>query len=75
MCELTAGDFDRADLSAMINVPLSDNPCIFRAQGGSLSQDGYVHARLAGARRIGGHARAPAARVRAERRSRPSRSA
>jgi iron complex outermembrane receptor protein len=38
---LTAGDFDRADFSAMINVPLSDT-VYFRAQGGALSQDGYV---------------------------------
>ena len=32
---LTAGDFDRADVSAMINVPLGDS-VYFRAQGGSL---------------------------------------
>jgi iron complex outermembrane receptor protein len=38
---LSAGNFDRADLSAMVNVPLSDS-VFFRAQGGSLSQDGYV---------------------------------
>ncbi len=39
--KLTAGNFSRADLSAMINVPISDK-VFFRAQGGSLSQDGYV---------------------------------
>jgi iron complex outermembrane receptor protein len=38
---LSAGNFDRADLSAMLNVPLSDS-VFFRVQGGSLSQDGYV---------------------------------
>ena len=38
---LTAGDYNREDISAMINVPLGDN-VFFRAQGGSLSQDGYV---------------------------------
>ncbi|HZL96959.1 MAG TPA: TonB-dependent receptor, partial [Vicinamibacterales bacterium] len=38
---LTAGDFDRADLSAMINLPINDS-LFFRAQAGSLSQDGYV---------------------------------
>jgi iron complex outermembrane receptor protein len=37
----TAGSFDRADLSAMINVPITDS-VFFRVQGGSLSQDGYV---------------------------------
>jgi iron complex outermembrane receptor protein len=39
--KLTAGSFERADLSAMINVPISDS-VFFRVQGGSLSQDGYV---------------------------------
>ena len=38
---LTAGDYDRADVSAMVNVPFSDS-MFFRAQGASLSQDGYV---------------------------------
>ena len=38
---LTAGDFDRADVSAMVNVPLGERT-YFRVQGGSLSQDGYV---------------------------------
>jgi iron complex outermembrane receptor protein len=38
---LTAGDYDRQDVSAMVNVPLSDT-VFFRVQGGSLSQDGYV---------------------------------
>jgi iron complex outermembrane receptor protein len=38
---LTAGDFDRQDLSAMINLPITDS-VFFRAQGGSLNQDGYV---------------------------------
>ena len=38
---LTAAEFERADLSAMINLPLGDNVA-FRAQGGSMSQDGYV---------------------------------
>jgi iron complex outermembrane receptor protein len=39
--KLSAGDFNRADLSAMINLPISDK-LFFRAQGGSLNQDGYV---------------------------------
>jgi iron complex outermembrane receptor protein len=39
--KLTAGSFSRADVSAMINVPISDQ-LFFRAQGGSLNQDGYV---------------------------------
>ncbi len=38
---LSAGNFGRADVSAMINVPLNDN-VFFRAQGASLNQDGYV---------------------------------
>jgi iron complex outermembrane receptor protein len=38
---LTAGDYDRQDVSAMVNVPLSDT-VFFRVQGGSLEQDGYV---------------------------------
>ncbi len=38
---LTAGDFDRADVSAMVNLPFGDSVS-FRAQGGSLSQDGFV---------------------------------
>ena len=50
----------------MVNVPFGDS-VFFRVQGGSLSQDGYVTPRLAGARRLGGHARPPAARDRAER--------
>jgi iron complex outermembrane receptor protein len=47
---LTAGEFDRADLTAMINVPLSER-LAFRAQGGSLSQDGYVRR---GSQELGG---------------------
>ena len=47
---LTAGDYDRQDVSAMINVPLGDN-VFFRAQGGSLSQDGYVRR---GSQELGG---------------------
>jgi iron complex outermembrane receptor protein len=39
--KLTAGSFSRADLSGMINVPITES-IFFRAQGGSLSQDGYV---------------------------------
>ncbi len=39
--KLTAGSFNRADVSGMINVPITDS-VFFRAQGGSLSQDGYV---------------------------------
>jgi iron complex outermembrane receptor protein len=39
--QLTAASFDRADLNAMINVPLSDT-VFLRAQAGSLDQDGYV---------------------------------
>jgi len=48
--KLTAGDFNRADVSAMINVPFSDS-VYFRAQGGSLRQDGYVHR---GSQELGG---------------------
>ncbi len=47
---LTAGDFDRQDISAMINVPLGDS-VYFRAHGGSLSQDGYV---TRGSQELGG---------------------
>ena len=39
--KLTAGEFERADLSAMVNVPFGES-VFFRVQGGSLSQDGYV---------------------------------
>ena len=39
--ELGFGSDDRADLNAMINVPLSDT-VFLRAQGASLEQDGYV---------------------------------
>jgi iron complex outermembrane receptor protein len=39
--KLTAGDYGRADVSGMINLPISDT-VFFRAQAGSLSQDGYV---------------------------------
>ena len=39
--ELGAGNFSRADLSAMVNVPLSDS-VFFRAQAATLEQDGYV---------------------------------
>jgi iron complex outermembrane receptor protein len=38
---LTGGDFSRADVSGMVNVPFSDS-VFFRVQGGRLSQDGYV---------------------------------
>jgi iron complex outermembrane receptor protein len=38
---LTAGDYDRQDVSGMVNVPIGEN-VFFRVQGGSLSQDGYV---------------------------------
>jgi iron complex outermembrane receptor protein len=38
---LTGGNFSRADFSGMVNLPITDN-IFFRAQGGSLSQDGYV---------------------------------
>jgi iron complex outermembrane recepter protein len=47
---LTAGDYDRQDVSGMINVPLGDN-VFFRLQGGSLSQDGYVRR---GSQELGG---------------------
>ncbi len=39
--KITAGNFGRADVSGMINVPITDS-VYFRAQGGSLNQDGYV---------------------------------
>jgi iron complex outermembrane receptor protein len=38
---LTAGNFGRGDVTAMVNVPITDT-VFFRAQGGSLRQDGYV---------------------------------
>jgi iron complex outermembrane receptor protein len=37
----TLGNFDRQDLSAMINVPITDTVS-FRVQAASLSEDGYV---------------------------------
>ncbi|MGD8325021.1 MAG: TonB-dependent receptor, partial [Gammaproteobacteria bacterium] len=39
--ELGFGEFNREDFNAMVNVPLSDT-VFLRAQGASLSQDGYV---------------------------------
>ena len=48
--KLTAGEFDRADLSAMVNIPFSES-VFFRVQGGSLSQDGYVRR---GSQELGG---------------------
>jgi iron complex outermembrane receptor protein len=48
--KLSAGNFSRADVSAMINAPISDK-VFFRAQGGSLSQDGYVRR---GSQELGG---------------------
>jgi len=39
--KLTAGNFDRYDVSGMINVPLSDE-LFLRAQGAYLSQEGFV---------------------------------
>jgi len=48
--KLTAGDYGRADFSGMINVPISDT-VFFRAQGGSLNQDGYV---TRGSQELGG---------------------
>jgi iron complex outermembrane receptor protein len=39
--KVTGGNFDHYDLSAMINVPLSDQ-VYFRAQGAYLEQDGYL---------------------------------
>jgi iron complex outermembrane receptor protein len=47
---VSAGSFSRADLSGMINVPLSDS-VFLRAHGGSLSQDGYV---TRGSQELGG---------------------
>ena len=47
---LATGDFDRQDASAMVNFPLSTN-VYFRAQGGSLRQDGYVRR---GSQELGG---------------------
>jgi iron complex outermembrane receptor protein len=38
----TLGNFDRQDLSAMVNVPISD-VVQFRVQAASLSEDGYIH--------------------------------
>ena len=59
---LTAGDFDRADLSAMINVPLGDTRVLSRAR--RLAEPGRVRApRLARARRLRGHDRPAAARL------------
>jgi iron complex outermembrane recepter protein len=37
----TAGNFDRRDISAMVNIPVSDSVAV-RAQGAYLHQDGYV---------------------------------
>ncbi len=48
--KLTAGNFDRADISAHYNVPLSDT-AFLRVQGASLSQDGYV---TRGSQELGG---------------------
>lgn len=48
--KLTAGNFDRADISAMYNVPLGDTTYL-RLQGASLSQDGYVRR---GSQELGG---------------------
>ena len=48
--KLTAGDYGRADLSAMLNVPLGESVYL-RVQGGSLSQDGYV---TRGSQELGG---------------------
>ncbi|HEY8518755.1 MAG TPA: TonB-dependent receptor plug domain-containing protein [Gammaproteobacteria bacterium] len=39
--KLTGGNFDHRDVSAMINVPITDR-VYFRAQAASLEQDGYV---------------------------------
>lgn len=47
---LTAGNFERADVNAMINVPLSDQ-VFLRAQAASLNQDGYV---TRGSQELGG---------------------
>ncbi|HMB72459.1 MAG TPA: TonB-dependent receptor plug domain-containing protein, partial [Gammaproteobacteria bacterium] len=48
--ELGAGNFGRADLNAVVNVPLSDT-VFLRAQGASLNQDGYVRR---GSQELGG---------------------
>jgi iron complex outermembrane receptor protein len=48
--ELGAGNYGRADLNAMINVPLSDQ-VFLRAQAASLNQDGYV---TRGTQKLGG---------------------
>ena len=37
----TAGNFDRRDISGMVNIPVSDSVAV-RAQGAYLHQDGYV---------------------------------
>jgi iron complex outermembrane receptor protein len=47
---LSAGDFERQDVSAMVNFPLSTN-VFFRVHGGSLRQDGYVRR---GSQELGG---------------------
>ncbi|HEX6995218.1 MAG TPA: TonB-dependent receptor [Gammaproteobacteria bacterium] len=39
--ELGFGNFDRQEVSAMVNVPISDT-VFFRVQGGYFEQDGYV---------------------------------
>jgi iron complex outermembrane receptor protein len=39
--KLTGGNFDRRDITAMVNIPLSDTFAI-RAQGSYLNEDGYV---------------------------------
>jgi iron complex outermembrane receptor protein len=49
--QLTAGNFDRSDLNAMVNVPLTDT-VFMRAQGGSLTEDGYVRR---GSQTLGGY--------------------
>ncbi len=38
---MSAGSFSRADLNAMMNVPITDT-VFFRVQGATLNQDGYV---------------------------------
>ena len=38
---MSAGSFSRADLNAMMNVPITDT-VYFRVQGATLNQDGYV---------------------------------
>jgi iron complex outermembrane recepter protein len=47
---MSAGDFDRADVNAMVNLPISDT-VFFRAQAASLNQDGYVRR---GSQELGG---------------------